>query len=377
MTNLEIAKSLSLQGDIRFNLWVDSPVEAIPEGINTADKVEGMMLGLAIGDALGNTSESMLPNRRKEIFGWIDDYQPNWYADNQRIGLPSDDTQLAYWTLAHLLDNGSLNPQMLGAVFSQNKIFGIGSSVKEFIGNFKSGIGWDQAGSKSAGNGALMRIAPVIIPHLQNPGANTWADVALAAHLTHRDTLSTIACIAYSCLLTEAIRMTTPPPGLWWVDRFIDLVSKMETDQTYAARANHPPEFKGKISELLRDYVKPALQHNLSVIDACAIWHSGAYCLETIPCVLYILARHGDDPVQAILEAVNKTRDNDTIAAIVGAAVGALHGRSNLPVPWQNGLVGRTTHNDDAKVFSLLAQAGDYFGYGASAYVRSRAALCM
>jgi len=33
---------------------------------------------------------------------------------------------------------------------------------------------------------------------------------------------------------------------------------------------------------------------------------------------LYILARHGHDPRAAIEEAVNGTRDNDTIAAIVG-----------------------------------------------------------
>ena len=34
---------------------------------------------------------------------------------------------------------------------------------------------------------------------------------------------------------------------------------------------------------------------------------------------------------EAIVRAVNDTRDNDTIAAIVGAAVGALHGKSALP----------------------------------------------
>ena len=45
--------------------------------------------------------------------------------------------------------------------------------------------------------------------------------------------------------------------------------------------------------------------------------------METIPSVLYILARHGNDPEEAIVRAVNDTRDNDTVAAIVGAAVGA------------------------------------------------------
>jgi ADP-ribosyl-[dinitrogen reductase] hydrolase len=38
--------------------------------------------------------------------------------------------------------------------------------------------------------------------------------------------------------------------------------------------------------------------------------------------------RHADDPEEAILRAVSDTKDNDTIGAIVGAAVGALHGEN-------------------------------------------------
>lgn len=34
---------------------------------------------------------------------------------------------------------------------------------------------------------------------------------------------------------------------------------------------------------------------------------------------------------EAIIQTVNDTHDNDTIAAIVGAAVGALHGEGALP----------------------------------------------
>jgi hypothetical protein len=39
------------------------------------------------------------------------------------------------------------------------------------------------------------------------------------------------------------------------------------------------------------------------------------------------------DPEEAILRAVNDTKDNDTVAAIVGAAVGALHGRRRRGSP--------------------------------------------
>ncbi len=79
--------------------------------------------------------------------------------------------------------------------------------------------------------------------------------------------------------------------------------------------------------------------------------------METVPSVLYVLMRHGHDPEEAMVRAVNDTYDNDTVAAIVGAAVGALHGKSKLPERWITRLSGRTTDSDDGKVFQLLDEA--------------------
>jgi ADP-ribosylglycohydrolase len=58
-------------------------------------------------------------------------------------------------------------------------------------------------------------------------------------------------------------------------------------------------------------------------------------------------------------QAVNHTRDNDTVAAIVGAAVGALHGESALPQRWRNGLLGRTRESDDGQVQRILSALED------------------
>ncbi len=93
------------------------------------------------------------------------------------------------------------------------------------------------------------------------------------------------------------------------------------------------------------------------MLDAADSWHSGAFLLETVPSVVYILMRHGRDPEEAIVRAVNDTKDNDTVAAIVGAAVGALHGRTALPKRWIDNLLGRTTDCDDGRVFELLESA--------------------
>ncbi len=67
--------------------------------------------------------------------------------------------------------------------------------------------------------------------------------------------------------------------------------------------------------------------------------------------------KHGHNTEEAIVRAVNDTRDNDTIAAIVGAAVGALHGKKGIPPRWISNLSGRTAEDDDGKVFQLMDKA--------------------
>ncbi len=83
--------------------------------------------------------------------------------------------------------------------------------------------------------------------------------------------------------------------------------------------------------------------------------------METVPSALYILAMHGHDPEAAIVRAVNDTKDNDTVAAIVGAAVGALHGLAGLPPRWVKDLDGRIRKGGKSEVFRLTLQAKQAF----------------
>ena len=61
------------------------------------------------------------------------------------------------------------------------------------------------------------------------------------------------------------------------------------------------------------------------------------------------------------MRAVNDTMDSDTVGAIVGAAVGALHGLDGLPRRWVTGLSGRTAADDDGRMFDLLRDAEQRF----------------
>ena len=67
--------------------------------------------------------------------------------------------------------------------------------------------------------------------------------------------------------------------------------------------------------------------------------------------------RYGHDPEACLVRAINDTKDNDTVGAIVGSALGALYGVSGLPRRWIENLTGRTGATDDGRIFAILEQA--------------------
>ena len=359
-----LLEQLLQEGAVRVqpSPFLSMPPAPLP-GNFSFDKIEGMLLGLAIGDALGNTTESMLPDERHQGFGEITDYLPNRHVAGQRVGLPSDDTQLSFWTLELLLEGGYLDVERLARRFTRERIFGIGSTVREFLRAFKDeGKDWKNSGQESAGNGALMRIAPVLLPHLHQPGPGLWADAILAGMITHNDFASNAACVAFTSILWEMLgRDTAPRPG-WWAVTYHQIAAPLEGPTQYASRMPGSLPYRGPVAEFTKAEVGRALMSGWSIEHASNTWGSGAYLLETVPTALYILARYAADPEQAILRAVNDTKDNDTVAAIVGAVVGALHGKAALPERWIRGLLGRTNAINDGHVFKLIEDARRRFG---------------
>lgn len=356
--NRRILEQLFQTGEIALlqSPFLDQAPDQLPTTFSF-DKIDGMMLGLAIGDALGITTESWLPSQRRATYGEIRNYIPNKYVDAP-IGFPSDDSQLAFWTLEQILADDGFRPEHVADCFCTRHIFGLGSAVREFLRNRKSGHPWQRCGAKSAGNGALMRIAPVLIPHLKNPSSDLWADAALSAMITHNDAGSTAACVAFVVMLWKLLAMDTAPDPYWWPRTYVSIAKDLEGDSMYRPRGGDYLDYEGPIWRFVSDkLLDVAWREWPSVLDLCNSWHSGAFLLETVPSVLYILMRHGNDPEEAIVRAVNDTKDNDTIAAIVGAAVGALHGKAKLPARWIKSLSGRTTDRDDGRVFELLTSA--------------------
>ena len=329
------------------------------------DRVEGMLLGLAIGDSLGNTSEGLVPRSRRELFGEIRDFQPNRIAGNRAVGLPSDDSQMAFWTLDELTGAGALVPEALARRFTSQRIFGIGATVRQFVSNHAiHRKPWHESGPESAGNGALMRIAPVVVPHVAAPSPGLWADAVLATMMTHNDSAAIASSVAFVAMLWDLLQAPSPPSPEWYSRRFVDVCRQVETTAPYSPRFGSSTEWTGTLSAWTTARIDAARAAGDSLVDGQETWGSGAYLLETVPSVLWALELHGHDPEEAILRAINDTLDNDTVGAIVGAAVGALHGASALPARWRKGLTGRTGPDDDGAMFRMVDAAHDRFWQG-------------
>ena len=187
---------------------------------------------------------------------------------------------------------------------------------------------------------------------------------------SHRRTETAAIRVRAHALPAGSCRSTSPTDGsplagsFLWVavkrERYFVSVptcgaKELEGETKYRPRSDNIADYEGPIWRFVEERVTEAYRAGTSTVDARNGWYSGALLLETVPSVIYILMKHGDDLEEAIVRAVNDTQDNDTIAAIVGAAVGALHGRKKIPERWIENLSGRTTDRDDGRIFQAKA----------------------
>jgi ADP-ribosyl-[dinitrogen reductase] hydrolase len=329
----------------------------------SADRVAGILLGTAIGDALGNTSESCTPHDRRASHGEIRGYLANRNAQHAHVGLPSDDTQLAVWLLDELLERPEPEAHRLASAWRRGRIFGIGRTMRSYLGALDARAGWRadasiawSARQSSAGNGALMRIAGAVLPYAWTLDAAMLDTVVYTSAATHDDPSSTAACVAFAEILRRILLSGggCVEPGFFW-RTYVEVAASVEGRTRLASRVPGC-SFVGSVAELVERQVPAAIEAGESVLEAGRRWYSGAFLLETVPTVLHLLELHAGDPETAIVRAVNDTWDNDTVAAIVGAVVGALHGARAFPETWRRGLLGRTSVDDDGQLVRSYAR---------------------
>jgi len=172
-----------------------------------------------------------------------------------------------------------------------------------------------------------MRLSPVVIPHLLNPTRELWSDAVITTYLTHNDRLAISSAVAFTNILWKLFRKDEPPEPEWWIEEYVNVAREVEGDFTqYSPRFGKFKSHSGPAWEFVEKILERALSNEWSLLDLNTAVGSGAYLLETVPMTLYTMMLYADDPMKALATAVSSSKDSDTVGAIVGYLIGALHG---------------------------------------------------
>ncbi len=273
------------------------------------ERYRGCLLGLACGDAVGTTVEFMPRGSFAPVTG-MRGGGPFALAPGQW----TDDTSMALCLAESLLTKGGfdahdqmvryLNWWQWGYLSSTGECFDIGMTVRQALARFQAS-GDPFAGSsdpQSAGNGSLMRLAPVAM-FFHPSQADVLEYAALSSRTTHAAPEAVECCRLFGLLLSRALAGMPR-------DELLDVGAEGFAESKVARVAARA--YAGKASD--------------------AVTGSG-YCVASLEAALWCFAQH-DDFESTILAAANLGDDADTTAAIAGQLAGAYYGAGRIPAAW-------------------------------------------
>ncbi len=300
----------------------------------TMKKIKAVMIGHAVGDALGVPVE----------FCERDELTEDPVTDMRGYGtylVPagawSDDTSLSLAALDSLLI-GKVDLDAVMANFCDwyyedaytplGETFDVGNTCAVAIENyFIQKMTVDECGlshERSNGNGSLMRIHPFSLMLYFNKEAGALSDEIIdgASALTHAHERSKLACRIY----TQILHFLLDSPSKESV------ITALNTAKQKYAESPEVAHF----ARLLDDDF-PRLS-----IDGIK---SSGYVVDTLEAAVWCLLTT-DSYRDCVLKAVNLGDDTDTVAAIAGGLAGALYGYDAIPKEWLNTLIGRNYIED-------------------------------
>lgn len=289
----------------------DASSVQLPFGDLVTDRAIGALLGLAIGDAVGTTLEF----RTRDSYEHITDMAGGGPFKLQP-GEWTDDTSMALALADSLISCGRVDPADLmrrfvdwwrnGTYSATGVCFDIGITTRIALCRFEK-TGEPIAGVTdplSAGNGSLMRLAPVAIWGVRAGEPMMREAARMQSATTHGAPACLDACEAYAIMLRAAIMGAS-----------FDEAVRAADDVTEAEPIG--PILKSSWLDKSREQIKSSgyVAHSLEA----ALW-----CVATTKSFR-----------EAVLTAANLGDDADTTAAIAGQLAGALYGASGIPSEWR------------------------------------------
>jgi len=291
--------------------------------INMIDKENraiGSLVGLAVGDALGTTLEFMprdtYPVLTDMIGGGAFDLKPGQWTDDTSLalclgeslnfiqGFDPYDQLSRYYNWLHY-----------GYKSSTGTCFDVGHSTHCAIADFKRhGTILHNPELNSAGNGSLMRLAPIPIFYCtEEKYSHEFADLLkftrLSSATTHAGELAVESCVAYSIMINRAIL------GYDYMD-----VVRMTPESANSF---------GITNRRVKQAVNPAYYMPKERDEI----KSTGYVIDSIEAALWCFSKTTNFE-DAVLLAANLGDDADTVAAITGQLAGAYYGLDGIPQKW-------------------------------------------
>lgn len=285
-------------------------VLAWPDAVDRLDRVTGVLLGVALGDAAGLPFEGLSARRIARRSTTADRFRLVG-----RTGFVSDDTEQSALVAEALLVGGDDDGRCLRA-FRARMIdwfarlpFGIGGATLRAC--VRMALGLRHPGVWSAGNGAAMRSGILGAALADEPVRRRDLSRAFA-RLTHTDERA-VQAAGYVADLTAAC-----------------VVQTGETARASLVADASAPIDEPRIAAAVSAATTLAAE-GAPLQEAVATLGNSGFVVCSVGLCTFVFLRFGDDPVEAIEASIRAGGDTDTHAAIVGGWTGALYGASALP----------------------------------------------
>ena len=283
---------------------------------------QGLLLGCAVGDAVGLPGEGISPQRIQRM--WGSQWQHRFLFGR---GMISDDTEHTIFVAQALLAHPDNPDRFQRALANQLRFWllglpaGIGLATLKSILKLWVGFSPNRSGVYSAGNGPAMRSAIIGAYFADKPELRAdW--VRASTRITHTDPRAEIAAIAVANAAAWIVNQSGDPAG------FLPVLMQQQTDA----------EWQKILVQLNQSLATGETTAQLAVTMGLEKGVSG-YAYHSVPIALYAWLRHPYDFRAALESVLNCGGDTDTVGAIVGALVGAQVGADGIPRAWLVGLV--------------------------------------
>jgi len=289
--------------------------------VKVRQAISGLLLGTAMGDALGLPAENLSPEKIRRR--WRGEWKIRLFFGK---GMVSDDTEhtlmVAQALLAHDNDVDSFQRALAWKLrwWFAALPGGVGLATARACIKLWLGFPLSQCGVMSAGSGPAMRSA-IIGAYFAGDAERRKSFVLASTRLTHRSWQAEAAALA----VAEVAALTIN--GCRDFQEILGSMSAISAE----------PEWR-KIISVMGDSLAAGETVNGFARRLGLQRGVTGYALHVVPMAIYARLLHGDDFRAGLIAALDCGGDTDTVGAIVGALMGVSAGEAKIPGEWLNNI---------------------------------------